>query len=79
MKTINTITIDDGTALEYHIISFQVPGSGRLCTGVMSSSETLRRILSLEGQNTIPSLVFSISEFRHQYEESVGVYKISTT
>ena len=46
-----------------------VPGTGRLCTGVMSSSETLRRISSREGQNIIPSLVSSTSESLHQYEE----------
>ena len=52
-----------------------IPGTGRVCTGEMSSSETLRRISSREGQNTKPLLVFSTSESRHQYVEPVGVYR----
>ena len=48
-----------------------VLGTGRVCTGEMSSSETLRRISSREGQNTKPSLVSSTSESRHQYDEPV--------
>ena len=50
-----------------------IPGTGRLCTGKMSPTETLRRISSREGQNTKPLLVLSTSESLHQYEESVSV------
>ena len=54
-------------------VSHYVPGTGRVCTGVISSSETLRRISSCEGQNKKPLLVLSTSEFLHQYVEPVKV------
>ena len=71
----NTITKWRCCSIE---VSHYVPGTGRFSTGKMSPAETLRRISLREGQNTKPSLVSSFSESRHQYEESVGVYKAAT-
>ena len=59
-----------------------VPGSGNCCTVEMSSSSTLRRISSCEGQNRNPSVVLSTSESLHQCvdpvrSKGIEIYRMS--